>query len=592
MPTQQPKLNKVAPDKKPAASPRASTPIAQTAASTGKPMDIPYGDIEPGHNARTFTPAALATLPELASSIAIHGLKNRITVYPHPTKKARYCIHGGERRYRAIGLLIKDKRWSGPVPCSVEKDATASQRETIGLIENLQRADLNPMDKALGIQHAIQTGGFDAWNETAPARSFGHILGYKSKSTIYALLNLCTLCTLAQQALRSGELSPSVADKLARIRDHKAQAEATQRAIADRWTDKETAEYIADDYQRQLKGAQFDPKDATLLPRKDGCGGACTDCPFRSGNQSEMFGEFSSPGRGDMCLNPKCYNLKIAAAYKIASKEVEKNGGEAKPPEWSANKYISTTYIGGGYHTLSSKPYQHGGDGKTTVAKLFAEELEAGTIKLTLIPFSDMTGWHECITEAAARKAFEKRHPQNQPVNGGKKASGTPARYYEPDMEQATEVWAEKLEKRITENLSTAVAKAAPILDAPAQFLIRAIAAEKIDRMSQADIEAICQAAELPKYDPDECTIGCFLQPRFDKIPMSLLVQFIARQLLRHTAFTDPAIIRDPEEELFIEYLCAAAGISEKELIANATKQVPTPKEILAELKAAAKGDK
>lgn len=574
--------------------PKTTAPLAQTAASTGKALDIPYGDIEPGHNARTFTPDELATLPELAASIAIHGLKNRITVYPHPTKKARYCIHGGERRYRAIGILIKEKRWTGPVPCSVEKNETASTREAIGLIENLQRSDLNPMDKALGIQHAIQAGGYDAWNETNPARSFGHILGFKSKSTIYALLNLCTLCTLAQQALRSGELSPSVADKLARIRDPKLQAEATQRAIADRWTDKETAEYIADDYQRQLKGAQFDPKDATLLPRKDGCGGACGNCTFRSGNQSEMFGEFSSPGRGDMCLNPKCYNLKIAAAYKLASKEVEKNGGEAKPPEWSKNKYIGPTYIGGGYHTLDSKPYQYGGDGKTTVAKLFAEELNTGTIKLTLIPFSDMTGWHECITEAAARKAYEKRHPQNQPVKGGKKASpsASVSRNYEPLLEDAQEVWAERLEAAIVTNLSARVANNTPILDTSAQFLIRAIAAEKIDRMNQADIDAICQVAEIPKYDPDACTIACHLQPHFDKIPIATLVQFIARQLLRHTAFTDPAIIRDPEEEVFIEYLCAAAGMSEKELIANATKQVPAPKEILAELKAAAKGAK
>lgn len=575
--------------------PKTTAPLAQTAASTGKALDIPYGDIEPGHNARTFTPDELATLPELAASIAIHGLKNRIVVYPHPTKKARYCIHGGERRYRAIGILIKDKRWSGPVPCSVEKNDTASTREAVGLIENLQRADLNPMDKALGIQHAIKTGGFDAWNETAPARSFGHILGFKSKSTIYALLNLCTLCTLAQQALRSGELSPSVADKLARIRDPKLQAEATQRAIADRWTDKETAEYIADDYQRQLKGAQFDPKDATLLPRKDGCGGACGDCTYRSGNQSEMFGEFSSPGRGDMCLNPKCYNLKIAAAYKLASKEVEKNGGEAKPPEWSKNKYISPTYTGGLFHTLSSKPWTFGGDGKTTVAKLFAEELKAGTIKLTLIPFSDMTGWHECITEASARKAFEKRHPQNQPVNGGKKASGSARGVFpnhEPNMDDATEVWAEKLEKSICENLSGAVAKAAPILDVPVQFFIRALAANVLDRMTQEEEAEICRAAKIPERPDLHTDIVEHFKPHFHDLPIALLVKFLARLLISPLQFTNPNFTRDDEEDLQVEYLCAAAGISEKELIANATKQVPTPKEILAELKADAKGAK
>ena len=43
--------------------PKTTAPLAQTAASTGKALDIPYGDIEPGHNARTFTPDELATLP-------------------------------------------------------------------------------------------------------------------------------------------------------------------------------------------------------------------------------------------------------------------------------------------------------------------------------------------------------------------------------------------------------------------------------------------------------------------------------------------------------------------------------------------------
>lgn len=568
--------------------PKTTAPLAQTAASTGKALDIPYGDIEPGHNARTFTPDELATLPELAASIAIHGLKNRIVVYPHPTKKARYCIHGGERRYRAIGILIKDKRWTGPVPCSVEKNETASTREAIGLIENLQRADLNPMDKALGIQHAIKTGDYDAWNETNPARSFGHILGFKSKSTIYALLNLCTLCTLAQQALRSGELSPSVADKLARIRDPKLQGEATQRAIADRWTDKETAEYIADDYQRQLKGAQFDPKDATLLPRKDGCGGACGDCTFRSGNQSEMFGEFSSPGRGDMCLNLKCYNLKIAASYKLASKEVEKNGGEAKPPEWSKNKYISTTHIGGGYHTLSSKPYQLGGDGKTTVAKLFAEELKAGTIKLTLIPFSDMTGWHECITEAAARKAFEKRHPQNQPVNGGKKSSAVQQLIRrsseEPDLDDA----GRECEKRIDAWMINHLA------DAPLDTtkLLGAFIAHQIHRFNIGDrFGSFLTRHNLPPWDSEgDTTQAEHLEEHFDKLDIVAYGEMAVYFLTSHELLIAPKDELDSGDILVREQLCKSADTTHAGLHEAAAAKVPTPKEILAELKAAAKG--
>jgi hypothetical protein len=301
---------------------------AITAAATGKPVLIDFDKLEPGHNARTEFDQA--HIDNLAESIASMGLKERLIVYPHAKKAGKFRIHGGECRYRALGQLIKAKRWSGPIPCEEQEEAPESTREVVGLLENLQRKDLSPADKSRGLQHAIDTGSFVAWDEKNPKRSLGHLLGFKSKSTIYGLLILKDLCKLAFEALQAGKIPQSVAEKLARIRDPKLQGEATQEAIRSRWTDDEAEERIRDRYQRQLKGAAFDVNDATLVPRAGDAdfGGPCATCPQRSGNQREMFGEFAKPGRGDMCLRPSCFAEKVKRAGELKLKAHAESGGQ------------------------------------------------------------------------------------------------------------------------------------------------------------------------------------------------------------------------------------------------------------------------
>jgi hypothetical protein len=300
---------------------------AITAAATGRPVLIDFDRLEAGHNARTEFDQA--HIDNLAESIASMGLKERLIVYPHAKKAGRFAIHGGECRYRALGQLIKAKRWSGPIPCEQQDEAPESTREVVGLLENLQRKDLSPADKARGLQHAIDTGSFVAWDEKNQKRSLGHLLGFKSKSTIYGLLILKDLCKLAFEALQAGKIPQSVAEKLARIRDPKLQGEATTEAIRQRWTDDEAEERIRERYQRQLKGAAFDVNDATLVPRAGDAdfGGPCATCPQRSGNQREMFGEFAKPGRGDMCLRPSCFAEKALRASERALKAHADAGG-------------------------------------------------------------------------------------------------------------------------------------------------------------------------------------------------------------------------------------------------------------------------
>lgn len=81
-------------------------------------------------------------LQELAQSINLQGMLSRIRVRLHPEKYGRYQLVYGERRLRAARLL-----GLATVPCEV---AAYSDDELIevGLTENLQRENLDPLDEA------------------------------------------------------------------------------------------------------------------------------------------------------------------------------------------------------------------------------------------------------------------------------------------------------------------------------------------------------------------------------------------------------------------------------------------------------------
>ena len=83
-------------------------------------------------------------MTSLADSIREHGVIQPIVV--RPLNNDRYQIIAGERRWRASRMAgLKE------VPIII-KDVDDKQTMEIALIENLQREDLNPVDKALGIK--------------------------------------------------------------------------------------------------------------------------------------------------------------------------------------------------------------------------------------------------------------------------------------------------------------------------------------------------------------------------------------------------------------------------------------------------------
>lgn len=114
---------------------------------------IPLSQIEPNpRQPRTyFDEAALA---ELAVSVQVHGIIQPLILTQHAQDPDRYYLVAGERRWRAARLAGLDQ-----APALI-REASPSQLIEWALIENLQRADLNPLEEATAYQELIDEFGF------------------------------------------------------------------------------------------------------------------------------------------------------------------------------------------------------------------------------------------------------------------------------------------------------------------------------------------------------------------------------------------------------------------------------------------------
>lgn len=162
------------------------------------------------------------SLKGLADSIRQHGMLNPITVAPLHNVN-RYKIITGERRWRAAQMVSLDT-----VPCII-KDADAESRLTEQLIENLQREDLQPLEKARAIQHIK-----NSLNMTN--REVARRLGL-SERTVGYLLDLMALPEDIGEAIVSSPNRPAdgqITEKHARHLKQLKESPELQSAVVDR----------------------------------------------------------------------------------------------------------------------------------------------------------------------------------------------------------------------------------------------------------------------------------------------------------------------------------------------------------------------
>ena len=150
-----------------------------------------------------------AELTDLAQSIREHGVVQPVLVRP-AGEPGRFEIIAGERRWRAAqraGLT------EIPIILREVNDRTALE---LAIIENVQRADLNPVEEALGYQQLIDEHSYTQ-------ADLGQVIG-KSRSHVANTLRLLKLPEVIRDMLVGGELSAGHARTLVTASDPAALA--------------------------------------------------------------------------------------------------------------------------------------------------------------------------------------------------------------------------------------------------------------------------------------------------------------------------------------------------------------------------------
>lgn len=142
----------------------------------------------PAQPRRDFSPD---TLEELANSIRARGILQPLIV--RPAGEGLFEIVAGERRWRAAQMAQIHE-----VPVVI-RDLSDSETLEVAIIENIQRANLNPVEEAMGYKDLLEQFGH---TQEKLATALG-----KSRSHIANLLRLLSLPDDVLQHLRNGDLT-------------------------------------------------------------------------------------------------------------------------------------------------------------------------------------------------------------------------------------------------------------------------------------------------------------------------------------------------------------------------------------------------
>jgi ParB family chromosome partitioning protein len=207
--------------------PTAIPHLAASAESLGKPMDIPLDQID-RNPFQTRTHFDEEQLKELAQSIIASGVVQPIVV--RRLTDGRYQLITGERRWLASG-----KAGKATVPAII-RQASDEQAMEITIIENLQRADLNPMEQARAF-HRLSS----EFHLTQEQMS---ICTGKERTSIANFLRLLKLPESVQEKVESGALSFGHARTLLALDSPETIASAAKKILALSLSVRQTETYI------------------------------------------------------------------------------------------------------------------------------------------------------------------------------------------------------------------------------------------------------------------------------------------------------------------------------------------------------------
>ena len=191
------------------------------------PQMIAVDQIRPSHQ-QVRTRFDAEPLGELSESIRLHGVLQPLLVRRLPDG---YELIAGERRWRAARLA-----GLASVPAVVRNDAGDDGQLVLGLIENLQRTDLDAVEEARGLRRLTEEFGL---THEEVAQRIG-----KHRVSVTQSLRLLAGCPAVQSAVASGVISAGHARALVALEGQAAQEHGLKVVVARHLSVRQTENWV------------------------------------------------------------------------------------------------------------------------------------------------------------------------------------------------------------------------------------------------------------------------------------------------------------------------------------------------------------
>jgi ParB/RepB/Spo0J family partition protein len=391
----------------------------------------------PTNPRKHFDPAKLG---ELTESVKARGVLQPILVREQ-AGKGRFEIVCGERRWRAATAAKINQM---PVMvCDLDDEAVLE----VQVIENLQRDDLHPLEEAEGYDALMKLHGHTAADIAAKVG--------KDKSYVLKRMKLLALIPKAREAFYAGKITPSIALLLARVPDEKAQAEGLKYSQEENYdgnlpTAADVSHYLKEKFMLVLKEAPFDIHDATLTSV-----GACSACPKRTANQTDLFGEDMKGD--DRCLDGACYKKKVDAFW-LRTKAAAKQNGATVLEGREAEEAVS---YNSDFVKLDEKCYED--EKRRTWRQLLGGAMKSQAVKPALARTKEgvvaLVPRKEALKHSGLAVA-KKLDKANEELKEQARAAKAEARLVEAIRAAKTDAFIEEVERMILQDpMSTALAR-------------------------------------------------------------------------------------------------------------------------------------
>lgn len=290
-----------------------AAPPAPAIPSTTVVIRLPLDDLTPSPANPRRIDLDDPKLAELANSLKTLGQIEPIVVRQLQLAGGKggqqHVILAGERRWRAAILAGLTH-----IECKIlECDERTALEITV--VENLQRADLHPLEEARGVRSLLDAD----W----PVAEIAAHLG-KGERWVISRAAITNLSPAWLAGLAKGDKGPFPWAGVAHLEQIARLPVETQEAMADsmqHWHREPTADQLAHEIEerwlRTLSAAPWKMDDATLVPEA----GACGSCVKRSGCQQVLFADLA---KKDRCLDVACWNGKVAAQTLRKAAELRK----------------------------------------------------------------------------------------------------------------------------------------------------------------------------------------------------------------------------------------------------------------------------